>query len=165
MLAKQKNQNSIIVSILRASWFLLLLLVLLLISGQAQTNGKKAESPILQDYKGIKIGMTAADVRAKLGKAQSDDKDGFLYVFSDEETAQIMVDGEQKVRTVSVMYSSDNPKPPKFEDVFGKTAQPEPQTGGSIYKLVKYPEAGYWVSYNRMAGDKPTIMVIMQKLP
>lgn len=165
MFAKQKNQNSIIVSALRVSWVLLLLLWALAGSGQAQTDAKKAHLPILQEYKGVKIGMMAADVRAKLGKAQSDDKDGLFYVFSDDESAQILIDAQQKVRCVSVMYSGENLKPLSFEEVFGKNVEPEKKPDGALYKLVKYTEAGYWVSYNRMPGDKATVIVVMQKMP
>lgn len=163
MLLKQTNQNLIIVSGLRGFGLLFLLLGAFIVNVQAQVDAKKAHLPVLQDYRGIKIGMAASDVRAKLGKAQSDDKDGFLYVFSDDESAQILVDGEQKVRTISVMFGGDNPKPIKCEDIFGKNVEAEKQANGALYKLVKYTEAGYWVSYSRMAGDKPSVMMVMQK--
>lgn len=164
MLAKQKKQNSIIIRTSRIFGVLLVLLWALSVNGQAQTAQKKAHLPILQDYKGIKIGMTAADVRAKLGKAQSDDKDGFLYVFGEEETAQILLDNEQKVKTVSVMYDGANLKAPKFEDIFGKEVTPEKQDSGAVYKMVKYADAGYWVSFNRAAGDKSMTILVMQKI-
>jgi hypothetical protein len=35
---------------------------------------------------------------------------------------------------------------------------------GSMYQLVRYPDAGYWVSYNRTAGDKPIVTITMQKM-
>jgi outer membrane protein assembly factor BamE (lipoprotein component of BamABCDE complex) len=164
MLAKQNDQNSITVSFIKISWILILLLWALVSGVQAQTAAKKTNLPFLQDYKGVKIGMTAAEVREKLGKPASEDKEGLLYVFdNDTETTQIIIDAEQKVRTVSVMFTGDNLKPLMFEQVFGKTVQPEAQPNGAITKLVKYADAGCWVSYNRMAGDKPTIMVVMQK--
>lgn len=164
MLAKQFNQNSITVSFLKISWILLLLLWLLVGSAHAQANSKKAELPLFQDYKGVKIGMTADEVRQKLGKAQSEDKDGFLYVFDNDETAQIMLDAAQKVRIVSIMYGGDNTKPPACEDIFGKGIAAEKQANGSLYKLIQYPNPGYWISYNRMSGEKPVTMVTIQKL-
>jgi hypothetical protein len=164
MLAKQKNQRSITASLFRVSCVLVLLLWILAGSSYAQSDSKKA-LPFFQDYKGVKIGMKADEVRSKLGKAKTEDKDGFMYTFSDYETVQIILDGEQKVRTVSIMYDADYQKPLKFEDVFGKSVEPEKQEGGSIYKLVSYPDSGYWVSYNRMAGDKAMTIVVMQKLP
>src|SRR5436853_7019470 len=134
MLAKKKNQYSINILTLRFSWILVLVLWALTGAGQAQTDSKKL-MPVLQEYKGVKIGMTAKEVQDKLGKAKSEDKEGLFYVFSDDETATIIVDAAQKVRAVSVMYGGDNPKPLKFEDVFGKSIQPEQQAGGMLYKL------------------------------
>lgn len=164
MLARRKNQNSIIASLFKSCGLLFLLLLLSAVSSQAQTSAKKA-APVLIDYKGVKIGMTADDVRTKLGKAKSDDKDGFFYNISDLETVQILLDAQQKVRAISIMYDGENQNPMKFEEVFGKTAAPEKQDGGAIYKLISYPDSGYWVSYNRMAGEKPMTIVVMQKMP
>ena len=164
MLAKQKNRNSIAASLFKVCCSLLLVLWVMTGSSQAQTDSKKA-TPVLQDYKGVKIGMKVDEVREKLGKAKNEDKDGLVYTFSDYETVQIVLDGEQKVRTISIMYDADFQKPLKFEDVFGKSVEPEKQAGGAIYKLISYPDSGYWVSYNRMAGEKAMTIVVMQKLP
>ena len=163
MLAKQKNQNSIIISLFKVFCLLSLVLLALTTSSRAQTSAKKA-TPIFLDYKGVKIGMKADEVRAKLGKAKSDDKDGFLYTVSDVETVQIILDAEQKVRTISIMFDGENQNPMKFEDVFGKSVEPEKQANGTIYKMVNYPDSGYWVSYNRMAGDKAMTIVVVQKI-
>jgi hypothetical protein len=46
--------------------------------------------------------------------------------------------------------------------VLGTELQAKPD--GSMYQLNRYPEAGYWVSYNRTAGDKPIITITMQKM-
>lgn len=164
MSAKQFNQNSITVSFLKLSWILLLLLWALVGSVYAQANTKKSDLPVFREYKGIKIGATADEVRLKLGKAQSEDKDGFLYNFDGDETAQIMLDAAQKVRTVSIMYGSDNPKPPMCEDIFGKNIAAEKKANGSLYRLIQYPDAGFWISYNRISGEKPITMVTIQKL-
>ena len=51
---------------------------------------------------------------------------------------------------------------PSPKDVLGTDADKKPD--GSLYKLVRYPKAGYWVSYSRTAGDSPTITVTMQKI-
>jgi hypothetical protein len=128
---------------------------------------KKSETPILMpvltDYKGIKIGTTADEVRDKLGKAKIGDKDGFFYD-EDDEMVQIRVDGDKKVRLVSVTYSDKNENTPKYADVFGAEAQVPTKPDGSIYNLVNYPGAGYWVAYSRTAGEKPTVTVTMQKM-
>lgn len=120
--------------------------------------------PVLTNYKEIKVGSTADEVRAKFGKAEIDDKDGFFYRFSDDEFAQIRLDGDGKVRLLAVTYAGENKNAPRFADVFGADAKPETKPDGSVYQLVRYPEAGYWVAYSRTAGDKPAITVTMQKM-
>ncbi len=132
-----------------------------------QVADKKSETPVLMpvltDYKGIKIGTTAEEVRDKLGKAKIDDKDGFFYD-SDDEMVQIRLDADKKVRLVSITYLDENKNTPKFADVFGAEIPLAEKPDGSIYNLVRYPEAGYWVAYSRTAGENPTVTVTMQKL-
>ncbi|MDQ3749118.1 MAG: hypothetical protein M3367_08925 [Acidobacteriota bacterium] len=132
-----------------------------------QIADKKSETtvpmPVLTEYKGIKIGTTAEEVRDKLGKAKIDDKDGFFYDW-DEEMAQIRLDADKKVLLVSITYSDKNENTPKYADVFGAETPVPIKPDGSIYNLVRYPEAGYWVAYSRTAGEKPTVTVTMQKL-
>ncbi len=167
MLAKQLEQNPFTTAFLKISWILLLMLFALTLGVHAQNNSaasKKLQLPLLQDYKGVKIGMTADDVRAKLGKPQSEDKDGFLYNFAETETTQVLLDAAQKVRCISIMYTGEHLKPPTIQDIFGPGAAADSTAGGGMTKLVKYTEAGYWISYNRMPGEKPMTMVVIQKL-
>ena len=35
---------------------------------------------------------------------------------------------------------------------------------GRLYKLVRYPTAGYWVAYSRTTGDAPVVSVTMKKM-
>ncbi len=120
--------------------------------------------PVLQSYKEVKIGMTADAVRDKLGKAKIDDKDGFYYEINDDEQAQIRLGANKKVRLIAVTYANDNKNTPQFADVFGAEVVAQPKADGSIYKLVRYPKAGFWIAYSRTAGDKPTVTVTMQRL-
>jgi len=131
---------------------------------QKSETPKAVMMPVLQNYKEVKIGATADDVRDRLGKAKIDDKDGFYYEIDDDEMAQIRLDKDKKVRLISITYMSDNKNTPKFEDIFGTDVKAEPGADGMIYKLVRYPEAGYWVAYSRTVGDKPTVTVTMQKM-
>jgi hypothetical protein len=41
----------------------------------------------------------------------------------------------------------------------------EAKPDGTLYKLVQYPEAGYWVAYSRTAGDAPFTIITMQAMP
>lgn len=129
------------------------------------TEKSAALMPLLTEYKQIKIGMTADEVRDKLDKKpEVADKDGFFYRFSDSESAQIMLDAEKKVRVIVVMYADRNGSAPKYADVFGALVPVSEMPDGRVYNLVRYPDAGYWVAYNRTAGENPMVTVTIQKL-
>ena len=129
-----------------------------------QSEKSRMTMPALQNYKDLKIGSTADEVRNKLGKAVIDDEDGFYYEFDDAERVQIRLDADKKIRLISVTYTSENKNAPRLEDVLGTDLTAEPSADGTIYKLVRYPKGGYWVAYSRTAGEKPTVTVTMQKL-
>jgi outer membrane protein assembly factor BamE (lipoprotein component of BamABCDE complex) len=163
MLTTTNKNYSIHVSPLRILVLLLAFLPLFVLSVNAQTNGKK-NLPVWQNYKGVAIGMPAAEVREKLGAPKLDDADGFFYVFSDTETAQVMFDAKKNVSGVSVVFAAEHAASPTFADVFGKAEEATTKPDGSIYKLVRYPDAGYWVSYSRMAGETAMVTITIQKL-
>lgn len=125
-------------------------------------NGAAAANlPVLKDYRGVSIGMTADKVRSTLDRLKKDKKLD-VYAFSDAESAQIYYDDEGTVMAISVDYFGDKSKAPTPETVVGSSL--EPKTDGSMYLLKRYPDAGYWVSYNRTAGDKPIVTVTMQRM-
>lgn len=124
-------------------------------------NAATVNTPVFTDYRGVAIGMTADEVRSKLDRAKEGDRQDFL-VFSERESAQIYYDDQGKVMAISVDYFGDNSKAPTPEAVLGMAL--EPKADGSMYQLNRYPEAGYWVSYNRTAGDKPIVTITMQKM-
>lgn len=163
MLTKTDVNYSISVSPVRIVVFLLLICCVFVVTANAQNSNKKV-LPVWQSYKGVAIGMTADEVRTKLGAAKSEDAEGFFYVFSETENAQFLLDKDKKVRTVSVVFTAENTASPKFADVFGTTAQMEAKPDGSVYKMVKYEDAGYWVSYSRMAGEEAMVIVMIQKM-
>jgi hypothetical protein len=131
------------------------------VTSPSASNAGAASIPAFIDYRGVTIGMTAEEVRAKLDRPQKDDGQDFL-VFSERESAQIYYDDKDKVRAISIDYSGDISKAPSVEAVLGETLQAK--ADGSMYQLKRYPDAGYWVSYNRTAGDKPIVTVTMQKM-
>jgi len=121
--------------------------------------------PVFTEYKGITIGMTADAVLEKIDKKPKiEDKDGFYYVFSDDEAMQIVLDENKKVKVISIIYAGGNSNTPTYEAVFGKDVPLEQGADGRVYKLIRYPESGYWVAYSSGAGDKPTVTVTIQKL-
>ncbi len=145
------------------------LLVVLLCAISAQAQGatasfeeRQAEDPVLREYRGVKIGMTASEVRQKLGtpKEKGDRLD--LYQFSDNETAQIYYDDAKKVMAIAVIYTGRDSNAPSAKAVLGTEVQA--RADGSAYLMIRYPKAGYWVSYSRTAGDEPIVTVTMQRL-
>ena len=51
---------------------------------------------------------------------------------------------------------------PTAKQVFG--AEVEAKADGSIYKMVRFTKAGYWLSYNRTGGASPLTTVTLQKI-
>ncbi len=125
------------------------------------SNAATASVPVFTDYRGVKIGMTAEEVRAKI-EGIEEVKRLDILIFSVREYAQFYYDDQGKVIAVSVDYFGDNSKPPAPEAVLGAALLAKPD--GSMYQLSRYPDAGYWVSYNRTAGAKPTVTITMQKM-
>lgn len=125
------------------------------------TKAATANVPVFKDYRGVTIGMTAADVRAKLDRIKKGDGQDFL-VFSERESAQIYYDADGKVTAISIDYFGDISNAPSPDAVVGAAIQPK--ADGSMYQLNRYPDSGYWVSYNRTAGDKPIVTITMQKM-
>ena len=95
-----------------------------------------------------------------LRKEKKGDHQDFL-VFSQHESAQIYYNDQGKVTALSIDYFGDY-KAPTPDAVLGVALQSKPD--GSMYQLKRYPQAGYWVSYNRTPGDKPIVTITMQKM-
>lgn len=127
----------------------------------SSTSKVTSSVPVFTAYRGITIGMTNKEVRSKLEGLKKGDRQDFL-VSSEGESAQIYYDESGLVTAVSVDYFGDNGNAPSPEAVLGGAI--EAKADGSMYQLKRYPEAGYWVSYNRTAGDKPIVTVTIQKI-
>ena len=149
---------------------LLLVAVVLVLSATAlaQTTRRAPaaapdESPMFQEYRGVQIGWLADDVRKKLGNPADKGDEQDFFVFGEKETAQILYDkATHKVTAISVDFMSGASDVITPQQVFGADFETKPD--GSKHKLVRYPKAGYWVSYSRTAGDTPIVTVTMQKM-
>ena len=160
--------------LLRSSnfWLLsraLLVVISFMIAGvcQAQTPQKRSigspdEDPVFHEYRGVKIGWVADEVRKKLGSPANKGDEQDFYVFGEKETCQVMYDKGQ-VTAISIDFMNGAKEIITPQQVFGADIEAKPD--GSKYRLVRYPKAGYWVSYSRTAGDTPIITVTIQKLP
>lgn len=129
----------------------------------AQTPGmtQTTPEPSYTNYRGVTIGMSTAAAREKLGSPKSKDKQQDFFVFSKKESAQLVyLNG--KVRTVSVDYVGADSGAPTPMEVLG--VEIPAKKNGAVYKLIRYPAAGYWVAYSRTAGKKPIVTVTMRRL-
>lgn len=153
-----------IVTLVIAAAFLLLALS----SANAQTTkrgGAQAaaeESALFHDYRGVQLGMMADEVRKKLGdpKDKGDEQD--FFIFSENETAQIVYDKAHKVVTISADFLTVGVSVPTAKSVFG--SEVEAKADGSVYKMVRFTKAGYWLSFNRTSGASPLTTVTLQKI-
>ncbi|MCU1266264.1 MAG: hypothetical protein JWM21_2582 [Acidobacteria bacterium] len=129
---------------------------------QKRAGGAEEENPVFREYRGVQIGMTTEEARKKLGNPKDKGDEQDFYIFSEQETTQIVYDKTHKVSVLSVDFSSGAPGVPTCKTVMG--AEIEPKADGSMYKMVRYAKAGYWVSYNRTAGNTPMITITLQKI-
>lgn len=155
---------------LRSACLILAVLALTATVFNGQTSRRSAAAPppaaeetnAYKDYRGISLGMPADDVRKKLGtpKVKSDEED--FYVFGESETAQVVYDTTHKVVTISADFLTVGDTVPTAKQVFG--GEVEAKADGSVYKMVRFPKAGYWVSFNRTSGAAPLTTVTLQKI-
>ena len=158
---------------LKIKFFLSLLIAVvfglgLSFSANAQAQKVKAafnheaatQQPLYTEYKGVRLGMSAEETRAKLGTPAMKDSDQDFYVFSENETAQIVYDAAYKVFTISVDYLGGIGAP-DYKAVVG--GELEKTANGSLYRMVRYDSLGLWVSYNRTTGPMTSVTVTIQK--
>lgn len=139
-------------------------------SANAQTTRRTAShvaaaedpSPLFNEYRGIQLGMTADDVRKKLGEPKDKGDEQDFYIFGETETAQIVYDKTKKVVTISADFLSASTEILTAKQVFG--SEVEAKADGSLYRMVRFPKAGYWLSYNRTSGTSPLTTVTIQKI-
>jgi hypothetical protein len=132
----------------------------------AQTQKTRAASgddaPLFHEYRSVQIGMTAEEVRKKLNNPSDKSDEQDFFVFSDNESAQVFYDKSKKVFAISVNFLNGARDLPTAKVIFGSDIPPKPD--GSVYKMVRYPKAGCWVSFSRTAGDSPLTTVTVQKI-
>lgn len=174
LMARNYSAMTIIRSLTRSRAFFLIVaaatLSVVVGSASAQTSKKPAtaapggdeETALFKDYRGVQLGMSSDEVRKKLGapKDKADDQD--FFVFNENETAQIVYDKEHKVITISADFMTSGATVPTPKQVFGSDV--EAKTDGAVYKMLRFPKAGYWLSYNRTGGASPLTTVTLQKI-
>jgi hypothetical protein len=151
--------------------FLLGLVAIQLLSGSASdptstlVSAAPAPTPpekgVFSTYKGVSLGMKMADARKLLGEAKDRSDAQDFYVFSENETAQVFYEGSV-VTAISIDFAGDLKNAPACKDVLGEDVPAKPD--GGVYKLLRFPKAGFWVSYSKTGGTNPLISITIQKL-
>ena len=140
-------------------------IVLLLTASTAAAQGSKGSITTPDEngfqFRGVKIGMATDDARKKLGSPREKSPEQDFYLFNDNEAVQIYYE-KGAVSAIAIDYMTGSNGIPTPKAVLG--AEAEAKADGSIHKVVRYPKAGYWVSYSRTAGNEPTITITMQKI-
>ena len=141
---------------LELTFFLIGIILLLLLSISI-----KGQTPLYREYRGVRLGMTAAEARAKLGEPVMKSNDQDFYVLSANESAQIAYDKFQKVVTISTDYTG-GVGAPDYRTVVGTGLLERPD--GSLFRMVQYESLGFWVSYNKSATGVPIVTITIQML-
>lgn len=143
----------------KGMWVILLTLsfaTCLVVSAAAQT----APKPVYTGYKGVMIGTTMDEARTKLGNPRDKSDLEDYYVYSEIETCQVQYGPDKTVKLLSINYVGKNAPTPM--EILGIELEAKPD--GSMNKLVKYPKAGYQISYLKTGGDDPITMITVQRL-
>ena len=146
---------------------LLLLLLGVIAKGQTTAPAPRAvrahsqmRQPLYREYRGVRLGMTATEARAKLGEPVMKSNEQDYFVVSTSETTQIVYDTFQKVVTISTDYIG-GVGAPEYRAVLGEGMLLQ-RPDGSLFRMVQYESAGMWVSYNKSAGVVPVVTITMQ---
>ena len=125
-------------------------------------SGGGDDEPIFHQYRNVRIGMSTEEVRKTLNNPSDKSDEQDFFVFGENETAQVFYDKTKKVFAISVNFLNGAQDIPTPKAVFGSELSAKPD--GSMYKLVRYPKAGCWVSFSKTAGDSPLVTVTLQKI-
>ena len=143
---------------------LLFLLIGIVANGQSEPTGKRTakahaqvEQPLYREYRGVRLNMTAADVRAKLGEPslKSDEQD--FFVISANETTQIEYNAAHKVMTISTDYAG-GVGAPDYTSVVGEGLLVQ-RPDGSVFRMVMYDSERFWVSYNKSVSTVAVVTI------
>jgi len=120
------------------------------------------DRPLFAGFRGVRIGMAADEARKKLGNPSDKGDELDLYLFNENQAVQVYYDKAKMVSAISIDFMSGAADIPMPKDVVG--GEPDSRPDGSLYKMVRYPKAGYWIAYSKGTGNAPTITITMQKI-
>ena len=117
---------------------------------------------VIKEYRGVFIGTEREQVHSKFGKPKSEFDGEDNFEFSQNETVRVFYDDGKKVKAIVVTYSGKIDAAPKPNDVVGGPVEARPD--GGMYKMVRFEDKGFWVSYVKVAGDNPTVIITVQSM-
>ena len=123
---------------------------------------KPDNQPPFSDFRGVRIGTPADEARKKLGSPKDKSTEQDFYLVNDNQAIQVYYDKAGTVNAISIDFMSGATGIPSCKDILGDEAAAK--ADGSVYKLNRYPKAGYWVSYSKTAGDSPMVSITMQRI-
>ncbi|MBK6749626.1 MAG: hypothetical protein KA956_05340 [Pyrinomonadaceae bacterium] len=137
--------------------FVAIFVFLAAISAIAQT-----ERTPFSSYKGVSIGIPIENARAILGnpKEKADKQD--FYLFSENESMQVFYEDGKTVTAIMMTFVGAIELAPTAKDVFGEEVAASED--GSFFKMMRYPKAGFWISYSHAATADKMINIAMQKI-
>jgi len=118
---------------------------------------------VIKEYRGVFIGTERDEVRQKLGNPKDEFPAEDSFELSDTESVRVFYTDEKKVKAIVVTYAGKLETAPKPNDVVGEAI--EARDDGGMYKMVRFEEKGFWVSYVKITGDNPQIIITVQALP
>lgn len=140
--------------------FILSAVVLSLAFGALAAAAQKAE---FNAYRSVSIGMTRDETRDKLGKTKDEFPEEDSFEISDNENVRVFYNGDKKVKAMVITFSGKLDGVPAADAVLGEKV--EQNADGGMFKMVRFPDKGFWISYLKTTGDQPTVIITLQEMP
>lgn len=115
------------------------------------------------EFKGVRLGMTADEVRGHLGKPESSDTTQDYFVFSESHRARVYYDDGGRANAIVASYLGRESGAPDAKTILG--VEVEADASGAVTRSVSVPDSGFTVIYSRTGGDEPMVFVTLQKRP
>ncbi|HEX6279022.1 MAG TPA: hypothetical protein VFZ49_03315 [Pyrinomonadaceae bacterium] len=129
----------------------------------AATSLAASFDSVIKEYRGVFLGTERDQVRQKLGNPKDEFPAEDSFELSENESVRVFYADDKKVKAIVITYSGKLDTAPKPNDVVGEAVQA--RDDGGMYKMVRFEDKGFWVSYVKIAGDNPSIIITVQALP
>jgi hypothetical protein len=117
-------------------------------------------APLIDDLRGVEIGMTAAQVKKAIGKPTVEDATGMFFTFSRGQSLQLQLDADKKVSMLAMMYYGKDADAPTIDKVLGPSVPVEATADGRIFEVVRYPANGFSITYFRQGSGAVTTVTL-----